>query len=112
MAYLPRPSRGFARSLHIASRFFTSYRGFSSCPPFLREYAGSPEASSPAFKSTTTRVKKSFAELPKVWIKADGTAASPLGAWIGGLETSTELVTEDHTVHECALHILSPNDAF
>lgn len=94
MAHFPRPSPGLVRPPALKRLTeITPFTGPSHWGISRKEiHVSSSEAK-------TTRTKKRYTELPKVWIRPDGTPATPLGSWAGGLETTSESIELD-TEHQ------------
>ncbi|KAJ3558074.1 hypothetical protein NM688_g1127 [Phlebia brevispora] len=99
MVHIPRPSGGLAKYSGSPVRAFL--RGLtSSSTAWSPSAVGEQSVLSSSVGGKATRIKKRFDELPKVWIRPDGTPATPLGAWSGGLERTSEPIQDsisDHT---------------
>lgn len=52
-------------------------------------------------KVTVTRIK--FSDLPKSRVLPDGSHASPMGEWLGGLEGNLDLPSQDSPLSSCVL---------
>lgn len=99
--HIPRPSGGLAKYSGSPVRAFL--RGLtSSSTAWSPSAVGEQSVLSSSVGGKATRIKKSFDELPKVWIRPDGTPATPLGAWSGGLERTSEPIQDSISDHTCA----------